>query len=338
MQRTVILSVLALALVTGAAFATRPVHITGASSHGLVAILKAPYLALTGAFGSDRDADGKTTVLILGKAGAGWTAGELTDTIIVASLDGEANRAMLLSIPRDLLVRMDGYQGKINSLWLVGKQDAQRRGESDVAAMADLIHRGVEQITGIGIDEIVVVDVTAAETIVDRLGGIALQVDNAITDPRYPTPGGGTERFTIEPGFHVLNGSTAVKYARTRHTPEGDFGRIRRQHQVAEAIVNKAKGLSLLSDLGIVTGLFNDIASHTETTITIGELPGLAALARDIPFSNLETYALETLQARGGSEPLLTSAGFAAGLIPRAGFYDYSEIHERVAELITVTP
>ena len=335
MRRGLLLGIVIIALTIGAAFATRPVEIAGARTAGIGAVLTAPYRALTGVFspGNDNE-DGRVTLLILGKAGAGWTAGELTDTIIVASLDGEEQEAALLSLPRDLLVSVDGYRGKINALWQVGKQDAQRRGETDVAAMSELVRKGIEGITGVTLDEVVVVDVSAVETIVDRLGGGAVNVGQPITHPRYPTPGGGTERFEIGTGFHVMDGSTAVKYARTRHTPEGDFGRIRRQHQIVEAVVSKAKGLSLLSDLPTITGLFTDIAAHTETTISTGELPALTTLARDIPFSSLETYALETLQARRDTQPLLTSAGFASGLVPRAGFYNYDEVHAVVKELL----
>jgi len=277
----------------------------------------------------------QSAFLLLGKAGPGWTAGELTDTILLASVNTETNRASIISIPRDFLVRLPG-QGlsggrttKINTLWLIGTQDARRRGIVDVAEQSALLRSAVEEITGTSISEVVVVNVAVFTDAIDALGGIALNVTERIDDPAFPTAGGGTEHLRIEPGFQVLDGATAVKYARTRHTPEGDFGRLRRQHQVLEALAAKARGLKLTEDLSQLLALYELFAGRIETTVSIDEIPGIALTFRGISLSNVKTFALESI----GREPLLVS-GPGSSLVPREGMFRYDEIRAAVRELI----
>ena len=299
-------------------------------------IVRDPVASLRSIFLPDPLPGERVTVLILGKAGQGWTAGELTDTILLAVLNPptgrqEEGRGTLLSLPRDLLAQLPSGAGvKINSLWLIGKQDARARGDASVVEQSELIREAVENITGVPVDEVIVVDVAAVERGINLLGGIAVNVQKRIDDPRFPTPGGGVERFIIEPGFQVLDGKTAVQYARTRRTKEGDFGRMRRQQLVLEATIAKARGLQLTEDFGKIVTLFETLRTNVETTLDVRDIRKLAALVRDIPFANLRTFALETL----GPEPLLKSAGVNYAFMPRAGIWDYTEIHAAIAELI----
>ncbi len=55
------------------------------------------------------DANGRTNILLFGSGGKEWDEGtDLTDTIMVASIDPEKHRATLISIPRDLFVQIPG--------------------------------------------------------------------------------------------------------------------------------------------------------------------------------------------------------------------------------------
>ena len=119
---TIILGVLLL----GISLFGRPVEFSFSDTAGDIAgFIQSPYRVFTNTFSSfkENSTPGETmTLLLLGKAGKGWPAGELTDTIIIARLDGPSRTATLVSIPRDLLIRSGTYYGKINSLWQVGKQ------------------------------------------------------------------------------------------------------------------------------------------------------------------------------------------------------------------------
>lgn len=333
-MRTFLLATLATILFSLIALAKAPqlsrtISITNAKAASLLSKMREVPTALL----SDhpRSDDGRFAMLLLGKAGEGWTAGELTDTIILIVLENDRHRAEAISLPRDLLVRTPfGTTMKINALWEIGKRDAMMRGKRDIAEAGSLVRQAVETITGVPVDELVVVDVAAASSLIDALGGIAVNVTERIDDPSFPTPGGGIERFTIEPGFHVLDGAAAIKYARTRHTPEGDFGRIRRQQQVIEAVLAKARGLHLADDPSKIEDLFRAFEGRIETTMSPFDLPLLIRTALAIPLTNIRTFTLDTL----GREPLLKSGG-GTTLVPRAGPFEYREIHEAVARVLT---
>lgn len=270
------------------------------------------------------------SVLILGESGPGWTAGDLTDTILVALINPDGQNAILVSIPRDLVVLgPKGEYEKINSLWTIGKNPS---GKESVAEQASLIKQTAEKITGIPIFDVIIINVAAVKNLVDTLGGIAVNVEQKIDDPAFPTPGGGIEHFTLDPGFQVLNGDTAVKYIRTRHTPNGDFGRTRRQQQTIEAVIAKARGLNLLSSLPKLLPLYGELKNNMQTTIDLTKIPSIIKAVENIPFNNVETIALD----ESSPAPLLKSSNgiLGAGLMPKAGMFDYTEIQNAIAQKI----
>jgi len=340
--RILLIGIILVAIVVGGiAFIGRSVTVEAENGDtGITNLITTPYRAFTRglvAITGGEANENTYALLILGKAGDGWTAGELTDTILLAILDGPRARGTLFSIPRDLYVEYrNGYQSKINTLWQTGKTEARWQDNTSVEDMSELIRIEVEDITGIKVDEVLVVDVMAVETVVDELGGIAIDVRERLIDPRYPTPGGGVERLEIQPGFQVLDGQTAVKYARTRRTREGDFGRIRRQQQVIEAIIAKGRGLKITEDFGTILSTLTALGGHVQTTLSLEELAELASLSRTIEFSNVKTYALESFKAKRlkGEPPILVGAGHSYALQPRKGFENYEEIREIVADLL----
>ena len=85
------------------------------------------------------------------------------------------------------------------------------------------------------VDRYVVVDFQTFVRLVDALGGIEIDVPEAIVDTEYPTPDYGVTTIRFDPGPQVLDGEQALVYARTRHD-DSDFGRSERQQQVIGAI------------------------------------------------------------------------------------------------------
>ena len=79
-----------------------------------------------------QEGDGRVNFLLMGKGGPEQPDGpDLTDTIIIASVDPCNKEAGLLSIPRDLAVKMeDGGTQKINAVYALTKMSAQSEGKS----------------------------------------------------------------------------------------------------------------------------------------------------------------------------------------------------------------
>ena len=91
----------------------------------------------------------------------------------------------------------------------------------------------VEKMTGIRIDDFVVVDFNGLSKVVDSLGGVNVHVDEAIDDSDYTG-------LTLDEGCQKLDGQTALQYARVRHgVGDGsDISRISRQQKLMNTISN----------------------------------------------------------------------------------------------------
>lgn len=158
-----------------------------------------------------------------------------SDSMIVAARHPETGQVGLLSIPRDLWVTIPGVgEQRINTALYFGHKP------DDPSAGPQL---AVRTVTGLGtvggaripVDRYLVLDFETFARLVDALGGIEVDVPQAITDSQYPTPDYGVTTIHFEPGPQVLDGERALVYVRTRHADD-DFGRAERQQQVVRAI------------------------------------------------------------------------------------------------------
>ncbi len=127
-------------------------------------------------------------ILILGIPGQDNDAPNLTDTILIANVSN--NNISLLSIPRDLMIRIKkgGNYTKINALYaLDGKK-------------ANLIKDKIEEITELKINHYIIVDLEVIKSLVDAIGGISILVSDDIYDNFYPTEYHTTQTCEIHKG------------------------------------------------------------------------------------------------------------------------------------------
>ncbi|MEK7123972.1 MAG: LCP family protein [Patescibacteria group bacterium] len=278
-----------------------------------------------------KDESGRTNILILGMSGEGYESPELTDTILIASLnfaDLTAEKKInLVSLPRDLWVEIPGfgYFGKLNSLYVLGKNRAP---ENPFA----LITAKISEITGITPQYSLAVDVSALSRVVDSLGGINVWVEKDLRDPGFPPKNFGTEVFEIKQGWRYFDGQTAAKYVRSRHTAYGDFDRIKRQQQVLLALKNKAAGLNPIYDLPKFFALFETIKNNIATDLDLPEIKSLWNLSKDFGPNDLKGIVIDgdvskNLIISGTAE---TSSGRASILYPLEGFEKYEKIKEYI--------
>src|SRR3990172_2633289 len=122
---------------------------------------------------------GNINVLVLGKGGGRHEGPDLTDTIMVATINPNKNRVTLISIPRDLWI--PDLAAKINTAYSYG----QERGDQGKL----LAKTAISQVTGKQIDYVLVVDFDAFVNLVDHLGGIDVNVKQTLDDYRYPIEG-----------------------------------------------------------------------------------------------------------------------------------------------------
>jgi LCP family protein required for cell wall assembly len=228
--------------------------------------------------------------------------GYRTDTMIVLTVDPVTLQAGMLSVPRDLWVPIPTFGGnqRINFANQWGDANDYPGGG------ANLARKTIESVLGIRIHHYARVNFTVFEAFVDRVGGVEVDVTEDIFDKEYPTSDYGTEIFKLSKGRHTLDGATALKYARTRHDSNGDFGRAKRQQQVILAIKEKLKDPRVLTSLiASAPDLIADLGASIKTDMQLDQIQQLAVLAQRIQRENIKSAVLD----RGYTEFATTPDG-----------------------------
>lgn len=266
--------------------------------------------------------EGRINILLLGRAGEKYPGKNLTDTVMLASIDTETRKAGFLSLPRDLFVPIPetGLSTKLNSLYQYGL--SQDDG-------ADAVIATVEHITGQSIPYFIILDFDGFEKLIDDLGGVHVFSERDIRDTRYPGKNYSYETFELPAGWHTLDGKTALKYARERHSdPEGDFGRAKRQQAIIKAAQEKA--LSATTYLNIITldRLLTTLGESIRTNLSVAEIASLSEIGKTIDIRNASTVVVDAWK----KESLLrvshidVSGIRAFILVPRTG--NWNEIRD----------
>jgi LCP family protein required for cell wall assembly len=159
------------------------------------------------------------TFLLVGVDRRGRENGR-SDTIVLARVRPVQREIVFFSIPRDTRVPVPGFgRTKINHAASYGG--------------VPLLKASLEQWLRIPIDHWVVVDFEGFRRLIDRMGGVPVDVEKAMD---YDDPSDGTHIHLV-PGRQWLDGQAALDYARFRGDPEADGGRTRRQLQLLRALL-----------------------------------------------------------------------------------------------------
>ena len=250
--------------------------------------------------GLETDSYGHTNILLLGIGGEGHDGANLTDTMMVASLDSSDNTVSIISVPRDIYTENDevGFGTKLNSIY----EYVLDKTESPTAAAAE-VQKEIENILGVKIQYYAKIDFQGFTEIVDALGGITVDVKEAIADTSYPSDsltGSVWDPFYLSAGVQDLDGETALKYARSRHTTS-DYDRAARQQEVIAAIKDKALSAGVLGSPSKIKAIYFAITDNFETNLSLSELLELAGEAEDIEKDSISsTVITEEANKQGG--------------------------------------
>lgn len=223
--------------------------------------------------------------------------GERSDTTMVVHLSADRSRIEVVSIPRDSLVdipsctRSDGSESwaqtdaMFNEAFSIGGASGKL---SDAAACTQ---KTVESLTGVYIDDFVVVEMAGFVDMIDAVGGVPMCIEEDIDSPKAD--------LTLSAGFQTLNGDTAVKYVRAR-TGEGlgdgsDLSRIGRQQEFVAALSREVLDSNLLSDLPSLYQFLDAATSSLTISKDLASIPDLAGLAYSIRNVSGESITLMTI-------------------------------------------
>jgi LCP family protein required for cell wall assembly len=155
-----------------------------------------------------------------------------SDTVMLMRADPKEEVLTLLSLPRDLWVEhpgckatgWQGWEGKIN--------------EAYTRCKARGVIRTVKKLTGLPINYVITVNFAAFRSMVDKVGGVWIDVDRRyFNDQGGP---GGYATVDLQPGYQRLSGTLALDYARYRHQ-DNDVFRTARQQVFVRAFKQRVK-------------------------------------------------------------------------------------------------
>lgn len=194
--------------------------------------------------------NGMYTFLVVGRD----KVGNNTDTIMVGRLDVVHKTLNVVNIPRDTLVNIGYNKKNINYIYPA----CVNTGEDAIASLCEAI----SDMLGFNVDNYIVVDLQAAEELVDCIGGVDFNVplDMVYDDPAQDL------HIDIKAGMQTLNGEDAVKVFRYREGyANADIGRISVQQDLLKAI---AKQLLTLGNVPNIGEIIDIVENHTETDLT----------------------------------------------------------------------
>ncbi len=210
-----------------------------------------------------------------------------TDSLMLVSIDPASKGIGVLSIPRDLWVRIPEQENhdRINRAYFIGESRATGYGPR-------LLQQTVSWNLGMRIHNYVLIDFQAVIDIVDHLGGIEISIDYEINDQRFPDMNYGYDPFYLPAGSHLLDGRDTLRFARTRHG-NNDVRRAERQQMVLFALRERILSLNTLQLIGQVPSLLATLGDHLETGLELEQIIQLALLLRDVEFDNISMRVMD---------------------------------------------
>ncbi|HRY59827.1 MAG TPA: LCP family protein [Patescibacteria group bacterium] len=241
--------------------------------------------------------DRRINVLLMGIGGDNHPGGNLTDTMQVISIDPKNKEAAMLSVPRDLYVKVKNYGGtKINAVLSLNNSDYASTGSAkNINKEMDfsLVKSTVGDFLGVPIHYCVLVNFDAFKKIIDIVGGVDVNVKEDLYDPLYPDKYvAGYEAFYLKKGEHHLDGEMALKYARSRETTS-DFDRARRQQEIIIALKEKVKQRENLVSPTKISQILSVLADNIKTDLQLSEINGLVQIGKQISSSKIQNKVLD---------------------------------------------
>ena len=198
-----------------------------------------------------------------------------SDTIMVVNVDGKSKKVNIISIPRDTYTKIKGYKKtKINHSFKYGG--------------SELTLDTVNNLLGTDIKYYVTVDYRFVEDVVDKIGGVTVDVplDMKYEDPTADPP----LTIDIKEGTQTLNGYDAIGFLRYRKGyKDADLGRVKAQQQFMSALLSKMKEPKTLLKAPFLIGSY---VNYSENNIPVKKLIKVAANMRSIGTEDITTNTL----------------------------------------------
>lgn len=201
-------------------------------------------------------------ILLVGTDNRQNAAKGRSDSMMIMSINKKTNKIIVTSLMRDIYLDIPGYGGN-------------RLNVATAFGGPNLLIETIQNNFKIKIDRYVAVDFFSFVDIVNKLGGVTLQ----ITDEEIPVINSyvrelnhlrnmpENDSLLTHAGTLNLNGEQALGYARDRYIGNADFMRTERQRLVLEQVYNKLKNSSVIE----LNNLLNMILPRVQSNLSEGD-------------------------------------------------------------------
>ena len=250
------------------------------------------------------------TMLLIGSDHGPGNAGDRTDTMVVAALQRDTGRAVLLGVPRNLVeVPLGGVAGEtlprfrqpLNALYSFARTRPELfPGGQDPGATA--LKQTISRLLGLRVDYYALVTLDGFRDVVDALGGVKIYVKERLVDS-VTRPAWGESKPTIDvyPGrTYRFSGRVALAYVRSRKA-SSDYQRMARQRCFLSAMASQLDVFTVLRNFGPLTETAED---SVRTDIPLDGVPDVVRLVAAVePRKTLtETFGFEYFARRRKSD------------------------------------
>lgn len=282
----------------------------------------------------EEDEDGRINFLLLGMRGENVPGGGLlADTIMIVSFIPDENKMAMISVPRDLYVKVPGTstKSKINAVYAFGEENGKKQGLSQMKTI-------IGEISGLNIHYSAALNFTGFRQLIDAVGGIDITLETAFYETTQFVKGnecGG--QFVLPKGENHLDGETALCYVRARENTS-DFDRAKRQQVVLQSLKKKMISIGTLTDFGKINSMLNAIGNNVRTDMSASEMKNFYEKYSSI--QNPQVYQRVFENSTEGMLMVPQDAPDYAGyiLIPREGYDNYSGMQYACQNIFTIDP
>ncbi len=221
------------------------------------------------------------SILLIGQDKREGEARQRSDSMILATLDKDQGTISLTSFMRDLYVSIPGYSStRLNAAYAYGGME--------------LLDKTLEENFGVKIDGNVEVDFEVFQVLVDKVGGIDLQLSQEEADyicgrdqsVLYPQP--LRTDWNLQEGMNHLNGEQALIHTRNRSIGNSDYRRTERQQEVLQAVFARIKDLGVLE----IADLVKDVLPMVNTDLSLWDITGYAMDVISIGTEDIASYRI----------------------------------------------
>lgn len=282
-----------------------------------------------------RDRYGRSNILVFGTSedDEGHSGATLADSIMIISVNQDSYDANMVSIPRDLWVKLNskcpsiGTEQKINASYACALQQYNDDEHKASRAFADKI----QEIIGTDIQYYAKVNYTVVKSIVDSLNGIDVTINS--DDPRGIYDPATKIKFSN--GVHKIDGNTALELSRSRGAFGGygfsrsNFDRERNQQAIVRGILNKSTSSGTLANPAKVLAVFGSLGDNIISNIETKNLKTIVSIA-----NNTSDDKVVSLTLSDKDKPLVTGGTYRGLSVvrPVAGVFDYTKINAYISQ------